>query len=115
MEYLYQALIYSLIILVFFGAPLKHLIIIVGKNRKIKAIYKKPHEYYRLAEIQVGNLVFILAVFFVFWLMLRNAGTGSFNGIMIMPFLIIYIVVLIVHEVKISRLKRNKKITKEIK
>ncbi|MCX7554853.1 hypothetical protein OS175_13315 [Marinicella sp. S1101] len=96
-----------LVFLLFFGVPIKHLIALFGSEEKLAQLYENPEDYRDLALIQVANMVFLFLVYLGAWLMLRNAGPGSFNGIMLLPFIVIYFTVMVIHQKKINRLARN--------
>lgn len=109
MEYIFATLFYIFLFLVVFGLPLEHLINLLKNQEKIVTIYESPPEYRKLAAIQVVNMVFLLVVFISFWWMLKDAGSGSFNVIMLLPFLLIYIAINVVTEKGIRKLPRIKK------
>jgi|GEM_PF-5786945 len=103
-----QMVIYSVLFFgALFGVPIGHAINLLFKEEMINSRYKKPEEYKDMAIIQVANLLFLVMVYLGFWWFLRDAGSGSFNGIMMLPFLIIYISVMVIHQKKIGRLALN--------
>ena len=100
--YFYLALFFILL----FGVPIQHLIKLMKRDNRIKETYEKPDDYYRLAHIHVVNLIFIWMVFFFAWLYFKDSGPGSFNGILLSPFLFIYIMICVLLEKKINKLSR---------
>ena len=89
-----------------FGVPIQHLVTLMRRDNRIKETYEKPEDYYRLAHIHVVNLILIWTVLFIAWLYFKDAGSGSFNGIMLAPFLLIYIMLCVLIEKKIGNLSR---------
>lgn len=79
------------------------------RDNRIKETYEKPDDYYRLAHIHVVNLIFIWLVLFFAWLYFKDSGSGSFNGIMLAPFLLIYIMLCVLIEKQINKLSRVRK------
>ena len=103
-------IIYGFILFVIvFGVPIGHLLNLIKGKDKVSQIYENSDDYIRLASIQFFNAVFLILIFLGFWLMLKDEGSGTFNGIMLAPFLIIYVLVIIFVEKKIDKLPRKKR------
>jgi len=98
---------FALILLAVFGLPLNHLYQLIRDDGTIDSTYEEPEEYRHLAMIQVGNMGFLLVVYFVFWWILSSHGPGSISGILLLPFIIMYFVTLVTTEKKINRLVRK--------
>ncbi|KAA3639470.1 MAG: hypothetical protein DWP95_10515 [Proteobacteria bacterium] len=109
MEILLPIFYSVLFFILLFGVPIQHLVTLLRRDNRIKETYEKPQNYYRLAHIHVVNLIFIWTVLFLAWLYFRDAGSGSFNGIMLAPFLLIYIMLCVLIEKKINKLPRIQK------
>lgn len=109
MDYILPTFYGFILFVLVFGVSIGHLFNLIKGKDKISQIYESSENYIQLASIQVFNAVFLLMVFIGFWLMLKDEGSGTFNGIMMAPFFIIYVLVVIFVERKIDKLPRMKK------
>lgn len=108
MDYIIPVFYGFIMFVIVFGVPISHLINLIKGKDKVIQIYENSEDYIRLAAIQIFNAVFLLLFFLGFWLMLKDEGSGTFNGIMITPFLAIYVLVAVSVEKKIDKLPRQK-------
>ncbi len=105
---IFLQIVYGFILLiVVFGIPIGHLANLLKGKDRYSQIYQNNNDYSRLATLQILNGVFLLLVFLGFWLMLTDKVLGTFNGLMLAPFLIVYILLVINIEKKIDKLPRN--------
>lgn len=99
------AIFYSITAFFFvFGSPLIHVYRLFGGSFAER--FKDPDAYEALACGHLANLIFAITVIAWFWWQLKDEGSGSFNGIMALPFLVIYFVAQVLINKKIDGLEK---------